>query len=288
MKLKYRAFIFFTTFLLVMSSAAVYAEEPGLSEFPEPMDSQSWVLPRDMTWDDYKPVPGIDWRDADIEPERVLKGALILVDFPDQEFIVSLPEGSEIAGNPTGIGDISQEELSQFWLDFLNTPQPLNNYRTINEYWQENSYGKWKIELDAYGPYRMDHNEFQYGLNEFGQQANMPPGYSPKNLRSEAVSKAQADIEASGEEYDFNFVIHAGYDESGVWQEFGEMMFQTLEDVTDEFGPPFDGMPNWATTRYVPWTSWYAAKAGLVRAEVLPFKVKMIGWELTPTNSVIL
>ena len=74
------------------------------------------------------------------------------------------------------------------------------------------------------------------------------------------MNKARADIEASGVDYDFNFVLHAGYDETGVWQEFGEMMFLTPEDVTDEFGPPFDGMPNWARTRYVPWTSWYAAK----------------------------
>src|SRR5690625_4005141 len=76
---------------------------------------------------------------------------------------------------------------------------------------------------------------------------------------------AEEDIIASGEEYDFAFIIHAGYAESTVWQELGEMMFQNPEDVTDEFGPPdlpgFEDMPNWASTRYVPWTSWLAAKS---------------------------
>ena len=40
------------------------------------------------------------------------------------------------------------------------------------------------------------------------------------------------------------------------------MLFQNPEDIPDEFGPPaeFD-MPNWAVTRYVPWTSWFAAKS---------------------------
>lgn len=241
-------------------STTAYAAKPGLESFPEPVDSQSWVLPHDMTWDDYRPVPGIDWKTSDIKPERVIKGALIIVDFPDREFMLSQPEGSEIAGNPIGTGNIPRDQLGKFWVDFLSKPQPLNNYSTVNDYWRENSYGKWKIELDAFGPYRMDFNEFQYGLNEFGQNVNMPEGFSGKNLRSEAVSKAQADMNASGETYDFKFVVHAGYDESGVWQEFGEMMFQNPDVIPDSFGPQIAGMPNSAVTRYVPWTSWYAAK----------------------------
>ncbi|MBG9657192.1 M6 family metalloprotease domain-containing protein [Cytobacillus firmus] len=256
-----KSFIFFVTLLLMTISSAAYAEKPGLEDFPEPADGQSWELPEDMTWEDYRPVPGIDWRTADIEPERVLRGALVIVDFPDREFILSQPEGSEVAGNPIGTGNIPRDEIGQFWVDFLNKPQPLNNHRTINEYWRENSYGKWAVELDSFGTYRMDHNEFQYGLNEFGQQSNMPKEYQAKNLRSEAMEKAQADITASDKNYDFTFILHAGYDESGVWQEFGEMMFQTAEDVAEEFGPPFEGFPNSANTRYVPWTSWLAAKS---------------------------
>ncbi|MBU8772695.1 M6 family metalloprotease domain-containing protein [Cytobacillus oceanisediminis] len=256
-----RSFIMLVTFFLLTVSSAAYAEKPGLEDFPDPADAQSWELPENMTWEDYRPVPGIDWRTADIEPERVLRGALVIVDFPDREFILSQPEGSEVAGNPIGTGNIPRDEIGQFWVDFLNKPQPLNNYRTINEYWRENSYGKWAVELDSFGTYRMDHNEFQYGLNEFGQQANMPGEYEAKNLRTEAMEKAKADIAASGKDYDFTFILHAGYDESGVWQEFGEMMFQTAEDVAKEFGPPFEGFPNSANTRYVPWTSWLAAKS---------------------------
>jgi len=250
----------------VAVSTTVYAEQPGLSNFPEPADAQSWVLPRDMTWKDYKPVPGVDWNTSDIKADRVIRGSLIIVDFQDRDFILNQPEGSELAGNPIGTGKIPRDQIGKFWEDFLNKPSALNNYRTVNEYWRENSFGKWKIELKSFGTYRMDGNEFEYGLNEFGQQVNMPAGFKAKNLRSEAVAKAKADMDASGEKFDFNFIIHAGYDESGVWQELGEMMFQNAGAVTNPFGPivggaNVPGMPNSAVTRYVPWTSWYAAKS---------------------------
>ena len=53
--------------------------------------------------------------------------------------------------------------------------------------------------------------------------------------------------------------IYAGYDETCVWQEFGEMKFQTREDITPEWGNPDPTQPRWARTRYVDWTSWKAA-----------------------------
>ncbi|SFB07716.1 M6 family metalloprotease domain-containing protein [Lentibacillus halodurans] len=263
------SFTILIAFLLTfMSATSVFAAQPGLPSFPEPEDTQSWVLPEDMTWDDYKSVPGIDWRNTDVEPDRVLKGALVVVDFPDREFILSQEEGSELAGNPIN-GNIPREDVPEFWENFLTEPQPLNNYRSIDEFWRENSYGKWAVEIDAFGTYQMDHNEFEYGMGEFGQEENLPPGYDDTyDLREDALEKAQDDIDASGETYDFTFVLHAGYDESGIWQEFGEMMFAGPEDVSDTFGPPseFDTMQNWANTRYVDWTSWVAAKSLWSRA----------------------
>lgn len=265
-----KSFVLLVVFLLFLSTPA-FAEKPGLTDFPEPLDPKSWELPEDMTWDDYKPVPGYDWQNTNIEPQRVIKGALIVVDFSDREFIVSGDVGSELAGNPIN-GNIPRDEVPQFWEDFLTKPQALNNYRTIDEFWRENSFGNWAVELEAFGPYRMPHTEFDYGMNEWNQQENKPPQSEGSfDLRSDARAIAQADIDASGEEFDFVFILHAGYDESGVWQEFGEMMFQTAQDVTDEFGvpAPYDPdnlMANWANTRYVPWTSWIAASSLWSRA----------------------
>ena len=59
------------------------------------------------------------------------------------------------------------------------------------------------------------------------------------------------------------FWTSAGQDESGAWQEFGEMRFINQDTVTDAFGPkhinPLHPRGNWASTRYIPWTSWAAA-----------------------------
>lgn len=58
------------------------------------------------------------------------------------------------------------------------------------------------------------------------------------------------------------FNARSGQDESSTWQEFGEMKFQTQDDVPESFGPPNDDeLPNYAQTRYVDWTSWAAASA---------------------------
>ena len=80
---------------------------------------------------------------------------------------------------------------------------------------------------------------------------------------TELLAKSAPDVEAAqvtrgGRDYDFRFLLHAGYDESGVWQELGEMRFQNKEDVTEPFGNPDPSKPNWSPTRYVPWTSFYA------------------------------
>ena len=64
---------------------------------------------------------------------------------------------------------------------------------------------------------------------------------------------------ADRQAFDNSFYVAAGQDESGTWQEFGEMQF--LQDgVPDEFGPPNPEITqNWAATRYIPWTSWRSA-----------------------------
>ena len=60
--------------------------------------------------------------------------------------------------------------------------------------------------------------------------------------------------------YDIVIRIYAGYDETSVWQEFGEMKFQTKEDIPAEWGNPDPTSPRWVVTRYEPWTSWKAGQ----------------------------
>ena len=45
-----------------------------------------------MTWADYRPIPGTTWGDNAAPGERVLRVALVAVDFPDQPFVITMPK----------------------------------------------------------------------------------------------------------------------------------------------------------------------------------------------------
>jgi len=227
-----------------------------------PIDPQRVQDEQDMTWADYHPIPGVNWADPSLTPsKRQFKVALIAVDFPDQPFVVTLPKHSDPFGNPQ-IDPIPRDRIPQFYADFYNTPSGINHGQTINGYWMEQSRGQIGIgKIDAFGPYRMTKNLFQYGLNEYGQKGGVPSGF-------EADGRLEPDVDAlwraaAGDiksKYDIVIRIYAGYDETSVWQEFGEMKFQTKEDIPAEWGNPDPTKPRWVVTRYVPWTSWKAGQ----------------------------
>ena len=213
-----------------------------------------------MTWKDYRPIPGTTWADNSVPGSRVLRVALVAVDFPDQPFVITMPKGSDLFGNPQ-VDPVKREQVPQFYADFWGKPGPLNHGHTIHEFWMEQSRGKVGIpKIDAYGPYKMPRNLFEYGLNEWGQEGACPTGFTC-NARMEPdvdalwTADKGADIKKN---YDIILRIYAGYDETSVWQEFGEMKFASKEDIPAEWGNPDTTKPRWVTTRYVPWTSWKA------------------------------
>ena len=261
--------------LAILALAAIAAQaagaQPGGHAPPfQPLDPQDWVLPDDMTWADYEPVPNTDWGNPALEPSlETWRTALVVVDFPDQPFVVSQAPESTIFGNPQTASGVPREDVPAFYRDFLNEPQPLNNFVTMNKYWMENSLGRYSVEVDAFGPYRMPGHTFEYHLRDAGGAGSAcPTGFEPCdriiNRRGSTNGDArQAWYDDVGLEvansYDNIFFMMAGQDESSTWQEFGEMMFQTPDDVSEEFGNPDPTKPNWAPTRYVPWTSFAAA-----------------------------
>ena len=49
--------------------------------------SQNWSFQDNLTWSDYKPLPGPDYSDPAIQPTvKKWKVALIMVDYPDRPF----------------------------------------------------------------------------------------------------------------------------------------------------------------------------------------------------------
>lgn len=243
-----------------LPSVPAGSRAPGQTRLRPPIDPQRVQDQDNMTWADYRPIPGRNWADPALKPERGFKLAVVAIDFPDQPFVITLPKGSDPFGNPQ-IDPIARGDVPRFYADFFVKPGEVNHGQTINGYWMEQSRGKFGItEVAWFGPYRMPQPLWHYGLNEFGQNASAPDGSKPDG-RMERDCDALWTADAGAEipkNYDAVLRMYAGYDETGVWQEFGEMKFASKDDIPPEWGNPNPAKPRWIPTRYVEWTSWLA------------------------------
>ncbi|KAH7029265.1 uncharacterized protein B0I36DRAFT_244161 [Microdochium trichocladiopsis] len=228
------------------------------------LDPQNWVNPDNMTWDDYVRPPGTNWGDASKRGSiRNFNIALVAVDYPDMPFVITQPPESTVFKNPQPVvSAIERDQVPAFYRDLLNTQNELNRGHTLHEYWMEDSSGRYGVDLTAFGPYKLPAKSYQYGVDTGG----FNPGACPTgercsvNIRTDALGAWRNAIgSGNASSYELVFILSAGQDESSTWQEFGEMMFQTKEDVSDDFGPPDVNLTNYAKTRYVEWTSWAAA-----------------------------
>jgi len=260
-KLFFRSVLVLSGAFLLMYSCTNTNQTKGYEGLlPPPVDPQVVQDQDDMTWDDYKPIPGKNWADPTLVPEREFKMALVAIDFPDHPFVITQPRGSDLFGNPQ-IDPVDREDVPEFYSDFWLKPSEVNHGQTINGYWMEQSRGKFGItKLDPFGPYRMPKDHWEYGLSEYGQNEYTPDGsFARSRMEPDVDSLWMADAGDIKSDYDAILRVYAGYDETGVWQEFGEMKFMK-DAIPVEWGNPDTTMPRWAPTRYVEWTSWKAGQ----------------------------
>ncbi|GAP85111.2 putative m6 family metalloprotease domain-containing protein [Rosellinia necatrix] len=251
----------------MLASSVAAAPYPARDSDPFAiLDPQNIVLPDNMTWADYVKPPGTNWSDPSKKgSERNFNIALVVVDYPDRPFVITQAPGSTPFKNPQPIvSGLSRDEVPAFYRDFLNKPSDLNRMHTLHEYWMEDSGGRYGVDLTVFGAYEMPSLSYQYGVDDetggFNPDACPSAGPCSVDLRTDALGAWRAEVgNATASSYELVFILSAGQDESSTWQEFGEMKFQTPEDVPAEFGPPDDSIPNWAHTRYVNWTSWASA-----------------------------
>src|SRR6187549_3122864 len=156
--------------ILAAPSAALAADTA-----PAPLDPQNWSWQDELTWNDYKKLPGPDYSDPSIQPTvKKWKVALVVTDFQDKTFTISQPQGGTVFGTPTAEAhDVPRDQVPAFYRDHLNTPNALNHFQTMNRYWMEDSFGKYGVQLDAFGPYKLPGNSYQYFMTEFGGSANL-------------------------------------------------------------------------------------------------------------------
>ena len=233
------------------SSAVVVLAAPAVARgqgAPAPIDPQNWSWQDELTWNDYKPLPGPDYSDPAIQPTvKKWKVALVVTDFPGTPYSVTLPQGSTVFGTPTAEAhDVPRANVANFLKDFYNTPQALNHFQTMNRYWMEDSFGKYGVQLDAFGPYQLPGRQYQYFLNDqaLEQRALPDAATTPcnRNFRTDAraawVGTGPGQVStAEAATYDNVFYVSAGEDESSTWQEFGEMKWMTPEEVTGPVRP---------------------------------------------------
>ena len=245
--------------LLCLIAAPAPAQKAG-SGVPGPIDPQRVQDQDTMTWADYHAIPGRNWADPSLKPARGFRLAVVGIDFPGQPFVITMPKGSDPFGNPQ-IEPIPREQVPQFYADFWMKPGEVNHGQTINGYWMEQSRGKFGItEVQSFGPYRMPKPIWAYGLNEFGQNDQTPDGSHANGRMERDCDEIWTAAVGQDMRKDFDAVLrlYASYDETGVWQEFGEMKFASKEDIPAAWGNPDPAKPRWVPTRYVPWTSWLA------------------------------
>src|SRR4051812_22600347 len=141
---------------------------------PAPVDPQNWTFQDNLTWSDYHAIPGQDYSDPNLVPSvKKWKVALVLTDFPDKGFTISQPAGATIFGTPsTEANNVARADVPAFYRDLLNKPQALNHFQTMNRYWMEDSFGKYGVALDAFGPYRLPGRSYQYFMQDFSAAQN--------------------------------------------------------------------------------------------------------------------
>jgi hypothetical protein len=210
----------------------------------DPIDPQKWVNPDNMTWSDFKAPPGTTWGDRSRQGrDRNFNIALVTVDYPDSPFVVTLEPHSDIFTNPQPSGSgLKREDVPKFYSEMLNTPNELNKGHTLHEYWMGDSFGKYGVNLTVFGPYRMPSKTWQYGIDSddggFNEGACPAPPCSV-DLRTDALGAWRREVgNATANAFELAFILSAGQDESSTWQEFGEMRFDSPEDVPEEFGHP--------------------------------------------------
>ena len=85
---------------LVTPAAAMAADTA-----PAPIDPQNWSWQDDLTWNDYKKLPGPDYSDPSIQPTvKKWKVALVVTDFQDKTFTISQPQGGDGLRHADGRG----------------------------------------------------------------------------------------------------------------------------------------------------------------------------------------
>jgi hypothetical protein len=195
-----------------------------------PVDPQNWVDQEDLTWDAYVPIRPEAWNSdtTSTASESQYRTAIVLMDFPDQPFLISQPAGTHPFGNPQpGWQPVPASGVNQWMHEYYSVPNEYNGGQTLHGYWMETTHGRVGVTVDTYGPYTMPGKLHEYGIAQFQSPLTQwcPQGDTcNRNIRTDGNIPFRAEIEAGGGTctnalcgYDNLFYVTAGHDESSTW-----------------------------------------------------------------------
>lgn len=158
---------------------------------------------------------------------EVLPCVVLLIEFPDLKL------------EAQGLEDGEDLEDYFFTMFFSETTAPYYPFPSFRNFWLENSYGMFDVQGDVFGVYLADHNKDCYGNGECNRYPYCGIGGGAKALVSEAVKKADPEVDFSKYAKDgvvkCLIVVHAGRggEESGysykneacsdIWSHYGHM-----------------------------------------------------------------
>ena len=208
------------------SPAALPAGTQPAAEI-RPLDPQRVQDQDDMTWADYQPDSrartGATRRSSRSAKLRV---ALVAIDFEDQPFVITQPKQSDPFGNPQ-VDPVPRADVREVLRRLLGQAGPLNHGHTIHGTgWSSRAARSASRRSTRSVRTGCRRKLFEYGLNEYNQAGGCPAGYTcDGRMERDADALWRADAGADVVEVRIVLRIYAGYDETTVWQEFGEMKF---------------------------------------------------------------
>ncbi len=160
-----------------------------------PIDPQNWVNPDQMTWNDYKKPPGTNWADpTKTGSVRTFKGALVVVDYPNQPFVITQPKHSTPFGNPSaeanGIPRDQVAELLPRLPQHARRTQPRPHDPRVLDGGLRRPVRR---QLTAFGAYQLPGKSYEYGMEFQGNTACPAGDNCTRNIRTDARAAWVAD-----------------------------------------------------------------------------------------------
>ena len=120
------------------------------ADFPPPIDKQVVQDQDDMTWADYRPVPGTNWADPSLVPtgaqaeDRGRGGRLLRPAVRDHA-----AQAQRSVRQPADRSGSRASDVPKFYADFNGKPSASTTGHTVREYWMEQTNGRIGMTLHA-------------------------------------------------------------------------------------------------------------------------------------------